>query len=96
MPPRKSTSAKGKQPQAQSQSQPVASSSKVTLDALPPPNIPDNLTPDFQPNKRVKTTLLAEERAVLIHEVRRARAHSTMLDQADVYSSSDSPRLAPC
>jgi hypothetical protein len=65
MPPRKSLSARSKQ-----QQQPVASSSKVTLDALPPANIPENLTPDFQPNKRVKTTLVQEEREALVHEVR--------------------------
>jgi hypothetical protein len=66
MPPRKSVSARNKQ----HQQQPIASTSKVTLDALPPPNIPENLTPDFQPNKRVKTTLVQEEREALVHEVR--------------------------
>ena len=64
MPPRKSASARNKQ------QQPIASSSKVTLDALPPPNIPENLTPDFQPNKRAKTTLVQEEREAVVHEVR--------------------------
>jgi len=55
----------------------VASSSKVTLDALPAPNIPENLTPDFQPNKRVKTTLVQEEREALVHEVRPCIDQST-------------------
>jgi hypothetical protein len=68
MPPRKSTTAKGKQPQHQQQ-QPIASSSKVTLDALPPPNIPEGLTPDFKPNQRAKIPLLAEEREAFVHEV---------------------------
>jgi hypothetical protein len=68
MPPRKSISARTKQ----QQQHPVASSSKITLDALPPPNIPESLTPDFQPNKRVKRSLGLEEREALVHEVRPA------------------------
>jgi hypothetical protein len=68
MPPRKSTTAKGKQPQHQQQQQ-IASSSKVTLDALPPPDIPEHLTPDFKPNQRAKIPLLAEEREAFVHEV---------------------------
>jgi hypothetical protein len=67
MPPRKSTTAKGKQPQHQQQQ--IASSSKVTLDALPPPDIPEHLTPDFKPNQRAKIPLLAEEREAFVHEV---------------------------
>jgi kinetochore protein Mis12/MTW1 len=63
MPPRKSV-AKGKQTQT------VASSSKVTLDSLPPPNIPESLTPDFQPNQRIKIPLDSKERQALVHEVR--------------------------
>lgn len=65
MPPRKPVS-KGKQ----AQTQPVASSSKVTLDSLPPPDLPESLTPDFQPNQRVKIPLDLEDREALIHEVR--------------------------
>jgi len=68
MPPRKSAAAKGKQPQQQS----VASSSKVTLDALPPPDIPESLTPDFKPNQRVKIPLVTEDREAFVHEVRQA------------------------
>jgi kinetochore protein Mis12/MTW1 len=74
MPPRKSVSKSSKSSQA------TASSSKITLDALPPADVPESLTPGFVPNQRAKVPLVQEEREAYIHEVRQLDAcHDALL-----------------
>lgn len=67
MAPRKSTSRSAR---PSDPAQPVASSSKTTLDALPPPNITESITPDYIPTTREKVVLTEDQRGRFIHEVR--------------------------
>ncbi|KAK8853079.1 hypothetical protein IAR55_003780 [Kwoniella newhampshirensis] len=47
----------------------VASSSKTTLDAIPPVEVPESITPDYVYTSRERHALSEDERAKLIHEL---------------------------
>jgi hypothetical protein len=72
MPPRKSTSRSSRPSQAavsDAASQPVASSSKTTLDAIPPLSVPESITPEYVYAPPARPTLTEAERETLVHEV---------------------------
>lgn len=62
MAPRKSVSSRTGKP-------PAASSSKTTLDSIPPADIPESLTPGYLYEPTERQPLTQEEQAKLIHEV---------------------------
>lgn len=91
MPPRKSTT------RSQTQQQPHASSSKVTLDHLPVPELPESLTPEYRPDQRRRVRLNEEERGMLVHEVQSGSHTSAALSAlADYCSSLAVPQLKHC
>jgi len=78
MAPRKSVQiTKANEPSSQ------ASSSKATLDAIPPPDVMETITPDYVPQPRAKVVLEEADKDKMIHEVKvyrliqRDRAHSS-------------------
>ncbi|RSH91685.1 hypothetical protein EHS25_009054 [Saitozyma podzolica] len=83
MPPRKSTSRSSRPSQAavsDAASQPVASSSKTTLDAIPPLSVPESITPEYVYAPQARPTLTEAERETLVHELVGFRARSLLDD----------------
>ncbi|ORY28136.1 hypothetical protein BCR39DRAFT_208631 [Naematelia encephala] len=70
MPPRKSALKASRSSQAATlPEKTVASSSKTTLDDIPPPSIPESVTPGYEWEERPRQPLSEEDRMQLIHEL---------------------------